>query len=153
MKTSKIVVCVLFCFVLPCVFQSTRVALNHLESVPEKLNLLEDFRVFGNSHSQAEQSEKRYDAYKEIMGTLQQHLADSKRKLEYFGDKKTGSDISAIQSTSCNCRANTSFMTSSLLSNSGSFTKSALCLDSNAAKKDATSVTLNGMKLQTGREK
>ncbi|XP_053140653.1 centrosomal protein of 128 kDa isoform X2 [Hemicordylus capensis] len=94
---------------------STRVALDHLESVPEKLNLLEDFRD--------------------------------------FGDKKTGADISSILSASSNWRANTSFMSSSLLSNSGSFTKSTFPLHLNKTKKDAISVTVNGMKLRTEKEK
>ncbi|XP_078239837.1 centrosomal protein of 128 kDa isoform X9 [Pogona vitticeps] len=119
---------------------STQVALHHLESVPEKLNLLEDFRDFGDSHRQTEITEERYSKYKEIMGSLQQHLNDSKRRLEDFRgriprytgsengrcmedlrwtDKKTRADISAIQSTSSNWRTNTGFMSSSMLSNSG----------------------------------
>ncbi|XP_061467871.1 centrosomal protein of 128 kDa isoform X6 [Rhineura floridana] len=132
---------------------STRVALDHLESVPEKLNLLEDFRNFEDSHNQTENIEERDSKYKEIMGSLQQHLEDSKRRLEDFRDKKNVADISSIQNASSSWRANTSFMSSSLLSNSGSFTKSTFPLDSNATKKGAISVTVNGMKLQTEREK
>ncbi|XP_062974006.1 centrosomal protein of 128 kDa [Elgaria multicarinata webbii] len=132
---------------------STRVALDHLESVPEKLNLLEDFRDFGDSHRQTEIVEERYSKYKEIMGSLQQHLDDSKRRLEDFKDKKTSADISAIQNASSNWRTNTSFMSSSLLSDSGSFTKSTSALDFNATKKDSVSMAVNGMKLRTEKEK
>ncbi|XP_066468219.1 centrosomal protein of 128 kDa isoform X2 [Tiliqua scincoides] len=128
---------------------STQVALNHLESVPEKLNLLEDFRDLGNFRSQMDILEERYSKYKEIMGSLHQDLEESKRRLEDFRDKKTGANISPICSASSNWRSNPSFMSSSLLSNSGSFTKSTLPLDLNAAKKDAISVTVNGMKHRT----
>ncbi|XP_032997660.1 centrosomal protein of 128 kDa isoform X2 [Lacerta agilis] len=132
---------------------STRVALDHLESVPEKLNLLEDFRDFGDSYNQTDNIGDRYSKYKEIMGSLHQHLEDSKRRLEDFRDKKTVADISAIQSTSSNWRTNTSFMSSSLLSNSGSLTKSTFLSDSNATKKGAISMTVNGTKLRTQEER
>ncbi|XP_042301786.1 centrosomal protein of 128 kDa isoform X5 [Sceloporus undulatus] len=132
---------------------STRVALDHLESVPEKLNFLEDSRDLGDSHNQTEIVAERCSKYKEIMGSLQQHLEESKRRLEDFRDKKTGADISAIQSASCNWRTNTSFMSSSLLSNSGSFTKSTIPLDLNTPRKGATSLTVNGVKLRTEKEK
>nr|XP_028574154.1 centrosomal protein of 128 kDa isoform X6 [Podarcis muralis] len=132
---------------------STRVALDHLESVPEKLNLLEDFRDFGDSYNQTNNIEDRYSKYKEIMGSLHQHLEDSKRRLEDFRDKKTVADISAIQSTSSNWRTNTSFMSSSMLSNSGSLTKSTFPSDSNATKKGAINMTVNGTKLRTQEER
>ncbi|XP_028574148.2 centrosomal protein of 128 kDa isoform X5 [Podarcis muralis] len=132
---------------------STRVALDHLESVPEKLNLLEDFRDFGDSYNQTDNIEDRYSKYKEIMGSLHQHLEDSKRRLEDFRDKKTVADISAIQSTSSNWRTNTSFMSSSMLSNSGSLTKSTFPSDSNATKKGAINMTVNGTKLRTQEER
>ncbi|EMP25531.1 hypothetical protein UY3_17394 [Chelonia mydas] len=59
-------------------------ALDHLESVPEKLSLLEDFRDFGESHRQREIIEERYTKYKEIVGSLQQQLEDSKRRIKNF---------------------------------------------------------------------
>ncbi|KAJ6661318.1 hypothetical protein lerEdw1_015456 [Lerista edwardsae] len=64
--------------------ESTQVALNHLESVPEKLNLLEDFRDFGDFRNQMDMIEERYSKYKEIVGSLHQHLEESKRRLEDF---------------------------------------------------------------------
>uniref|UniRef100_A0A803T8K5 Centrosomal protein 128 n=1 Tax=Anolis carolinensis TaxID=28377 RepID=A0A803T8K5_ANOCA len=126
---------------------STRVALDHLESVPDKLNFLEDSRELGSSHTQTEVIGERCSKYKEIVGSLQQHLEDSKRRLEDFRDKKSGADISAIQGSSSNWQTNTSFMSSSLLSNSGSFTKSTIPSDVDIPRKDATSMAVNGVKL------
>ncbi|XP_060117791.1 centrosomal protein of 128 kDa isoform X4 [Heteronotia binoei] len=132
---------------------STQVALDHVESVPEKLSLLEDFRSFGNSPDQTEISGERHAKYKEIMGSLHQHLEDSKRRLEDFSDKKTEADISAIHGASSKWRTSTNFMSSSLLSTSGLLTKSALPLGLNAAKTNPSSVTVNEMKPRTEQEK
>ncbi|NWR13459.1 CE128 protein, partial [Emberiza fucata] len=60
---------------------STRVALNHLESVPEKLSLLEECRDTG-SHCRREMIEERYMRYKDIVTSLQQQLEDSKQRAE-----------------------------------------------------------------------
>uniref|UniRef100_A0A8C3J5E4 Centrosomal protein 128 n=1 Tax=Calidris pygmaea TaxID=425635 RepID=A0A8C3J5E4_9CHAR len=64
--------------------QSTRVALDHLESVPEKLSLLEDFKDIGESHCRREMIEERYMKYKEIVSSLQQQLEDSKQRVQQF---------------------------------------------------------------------
>ncbi|NWR34055.1 CE128 protein, partial [Tachuris rubrigastra] len=58
---------------------STRAALDHLESVPEKLSLLEDWKDTG-SHCRMEMIEERYIKYKEIVSSLQQQLEDSKQR-------------------------------------------------------------------------
>ncbi|KFP22361.1 Centrosomal protein of 128 kDa, partial [Egretta garzetta] len=63
---------------------STRVALDHLESVPEKLNLLEDYKDIGDSHCRREMIEERYTKYKEIVSSLQQQLEDSKQRVQQF---------------------------------------------------------------------
>ncbi|XP_075007477.1 centrosomal protein of 128 kDa isoform X6 [Calonectris borealis] len=63
---------------------STRVALDHLESVPEKLSLLEDFKDIGESHCRREMIEERYTKYKEIVSSLQQQLEDSKQRVQQF---------------------------------------------------------------------
>ncbi|NWR71252.1 CE128 protein, partial [Centropus unirufus] len=63
---------------------STRIALDHLESVPEKLSLLEDLKDIGESHSQREMIEERYMKYKEIVSSLQKQLEDSKQKVQQF---------------------------------------------------------------------
>ncbi|NXF06520.1 CE128 protein, partial [Smithornis capensis] len=60
---------------------STRVALSHLESVPEKLSLLEDLKDTGDSHRR-EMIEERYTKYKEIVSSLQQQLEDSRQRVQ-----------------------------------------------------------------------
>ncbi|KAM3853237.1 centrosomal protein of 128 kDa isoform 1-T2 [Vipera latastei] len=132
---------------------STQLALEHLESAPEKLNVTEDSGDFGNSHSQKEIIEKRYIKYKELVGSLQQHLEDLKHKLESFQDKKSNTDFSAIQSIPSKWQSSSSFMTSSLLSKSESFTKSSVPSDLNSAKRDTKSRAVNRMKLLTEKEK
>uniref|UniRef100_A0A8C0ZH85 Centrosomal protein 128 n=1 Tax=Cyanistes caeruleus TaxID=156563 RepID=A0A8C0ZH85_CYACU len=62
-------------------YLSTRVALNHLESVPEKLSLLEDRKDTGESHFRMEMIEERYMKYKDIVSSLQQQLKDSKQRV------------------------------------------------------------------------
>ncbi|NXL43048.1 CE128 protein, partial [Podilymbus podiceps] len=60
---------------------NTRVALDHLESIPEKLSLLEDFKDTGPS-CRREMIEERYTKYKEIVSSLQQQLEDSKQRIQ-----------------------------------------------------------------------
>uniref|UniRef100_A0A9J8CWK1 Centrosomal protein 128 n=1 Tax=Cyprinus carpio carpio TaxID=630221 RepID=A0A9J8CWK1_CYPCA len=52
-------------------FMGTRLALDHLESVPEKLSLLENFKDLEESQRQREMVEQRYAKYKEIVDNLQ----------------------------------------------------------------------------------
>ncbi|NXG07551.1 CE128 protein, partial [Sakesphorus luctuosus] len=59
---------------------STRAALDHLESVPEKLSLLEDLKDTGESHCRRDMIEERYMKYKEIVTSLQEQLQDSKQR-------------------------------------------------------------------------
>uniref|UniRef100_A0A8C6V4X1 Centrosomal protein 128 n=1 Tax=Naja naja TaxID=35670 RepID=A0A8C6V4X1_NAJNA len=132
---------------------STQLALEHLESAPEKLNISGDCGDLGNSRSQKEIIEKRYNKYKELVGSLQQHLEYLKHKLESFQNKKTNTDVSATQSVPSNWQSSSSFMTSSLLSKSESFTKSSIPLDLNSALKDTNRRTVNRMKLLTEKEK
>ncbi|KFQ43149.1 Centrosomal protein of 128 kDa, partial [Nestor notabilis] len=62
----------------------TQVALDHLESVPEKLSLLEDFKDIGESPCRREMIEERYTKYKELVSSLQQQLEDSKQIVQQF---------------------------------------------------------------------
>ncbi|NWH58606.1 CE128 protein, partial [Geococcyx californianus] len=62
---------------------STRVALDHLESVPEKLSLLEDVKDMG-SHCRRDMIEERYTKYKEILSSLQKQLEVSKQRVQQF---------------------------------------------------------------------
>ncbi|NXS63587.1 CE128 protein, partial [Brachypteracias leptosomus] len=114
---------------------STRVALDHLESVPEKLSLLEDFKDAG-SHCRKEMIEERYTKYKEIVSFLQQQLDDSKQRAQQFevcrctpllfpdyfqsADVKMDAEISDIEVTapSSSWQTQNSFLRSSLLSDS-----------------------------------
>uniref|UniRef100_A0A7N5JTS5 Centrosomal protein 128 n=1 Tax=Ailuropoda melanoleuca TaxID=9646 RepID=A0A7N5JTS5_AILME len=63
---------------------STRVALNHLESVPEKLSLLEDFKDFRDSHSFSERIDGRYSKYRVHGESLQQRRDDTKYRVRGF---------------------------------------------------------------------
>ncbi|NWW03144.1 CE128 protein, partial [Oreocharis arfaki] len=103
---------------------STRVALDHLESVPEKLSLLEDCKDTG-SYCRRE-IEERYMKYKDIVTSLQQQLEDSKQRVGQVKvcrcvcDVKMDAGISDIEAAahSSSWRTQNSFLCSSLLSNS-----------------------------------
>ncbi|NXK87987.1 CE128 protein, partial [Formicarius rufipectus] len=97
---------------------STRAALDHLESVPEKLSLLEDLKDTGESHCRRDMIEERYMKYKEIVTSLQQQLKDSKE--EKVCDVKVDADISDIEVAphSSSWQAQNNFLCSSLLSDS-----------------------------------
>ncbi|NXH92663.1 CE128 protein, partial [Edolisoma coerulescens] len=101
---------------------STRVALDHLESVPEKLSLLEDCKDTG-SYCRREMIEERYMKYKDIVTSLQQQLEDSKQRVGQVKvcgctpGVKMDADIEAAAHSS-SWRTQNSFLCSSLLSNS-----------------------------------
>ncbi|NWT53656.1 CE128 protein, partial [Erythrocercus mccallii] len=107
---------------------STRVALNHLESVPEKLSLLEDCNDTAESRCQKEMIEERYMKYKDLVSSLQQQLEDSKQRVRQVKvcvctplcDVKRDAEISGIEvaAHSSSWRTQTSFLCSSLLSSS-----------------------------------
>ncbi|XP_041131323.1 centrosomal protein of 128 kDa-like [Polyodon spathula] len=101
---------------------STRLALDHLESVPEKLNLLEDFRDLENSQRQREMIEQRYAKYKEIIGTLQHQLEESKRRIQENRDVKmdTTSQSARLATLSSSIRGQNSFLSSSFLTDNSS---------------------------------
>ncbi|NXQ64339.1 CE128 protein, partial [Anthoscopus minutus] len=109
---------------------STRVALNHLESVPEKLSLLEDCKDTGVrkiSFDSQEMIEERYMKYKDIVSSLQQQLEDSKQRVGQVKvcmystfDVKMDAEISDIEvaAHSSSWRTQNSFLCSSPLSSS-----------------------------------
>ncbi|XP_075359480.1 centrosomal protein of 128 kDa isoform X2 [Mycteria americana] len=135
--------------------QSIRVALDHLESVPEKLSLLEDFKDTGESHCRREMIEERYTKYKEIVSSLQQQLEDSKQRVQQFTDVKMDAEISNIEvaAPSSSWRTQNSFLSSSLLSDSGSLMKRMAPFDTSATKEDSINVAVSEMKLQAERGK
>ncbi|NXY30194.1 CE128 protein, partial [Pomatorhinus ruficollis] len=102
---------------------STRVALNHLESVPEKLSLLEDCKDTA-SHCRREMIEERYLKYKDIVSSLQQQLEDSKQRVRQVKVRVCtpllNAEISDIEvaAHSSSCRTQNSVLCSSLLSSS-----------------------------------
>ncbi|XP_071665634.1 centrosomal protein of 128 kDa isoform X9 [Patagioenas fasciata] len=134
---------------------STRVALDHLESVPEKLSLLEDFKDIGESHCRREMIEERYAKYKEIVSSLKQQLEDSKQRAPKFKDVKMDAEISDIEvaAPSSSWPTQNSFLSSSLLSDSGSLMKRMVPFDTSATKEDSINVVGSDMKLQTEKGK
>ncbi|KGL79118.1 Centrosomal protein of 128 kDa, partial [Tinamus guttatus] len=97
---------------------STRVALDHLESLPGKLNLLEDFKDIGVR--KMEVIEEQYMKYKEIVSSLQRQLEVSKRRVQQLKDVKIDAEISDMQvaAPSSSWRTQSSFLSSTLLSDS-----------------------------------
>ncbi|XP_044127551.1 centrosomal protein of 128 kDa isoform X2 [Bufo gargarizans] len=102
--------------------QSTRMALDHLESVPEKLSLLDDMKDLNDSHLQREVMEERYAQYREIVGSLQQQLEDSKRRIQEYREEKLKADVQSarLSALSASIRGNSSFLSSSLRSDTNS---------------------------------
>ncbi|XP_016393966.1 centrosomal protein of 128 kDa-like [Sinocyclocheilus rhinocerous] len=96
---------------------STRLALDHLESVPEKLSLLENFKDLEESQKQREMVEQRYAKYKEIVGDLQRQLEESKRRIQEYRDEKLDAACRSLQLTG---------LTSSLLIQSNFLTGTTL---------------------------
>ncbi|XP_078516120.1 centrosomal protein of 128 kDa [Lissotriton helveticus] len=123
---------------------STRVALDHLESVPEKLSLLEDVKGLGESQQQREIIEERYSKYREIVSSLQQQLEDSKRRIQEYRAEKKNADAqsSRLGALSSSLRGQHSFLSSSLLSDSALSQKRVVPLDFD----DSLGVTINGSK-------
>ncbi|XP_027493433.1 centrosomal protein of 128 kDa isoform X3 [Corapipo altera] len=134
---------------------STRAALDHLESVPEKLSLLEDLKDTRESHCRREMIEERYMKYKEIVSSLQQQLEDSKQRDQQVKDVKMDAEISdtEVAPNSSSWQTQNNFLSSSLLSDSGSLTKRMVPFDTSATKEDSTNVAVSEMKLQAERGK
>uniref|UniRef100_A0A672IYP6 Centrosomal protein 128 n=1 Tax=Salarias fasciatus TaxID=181472 RepID=A0A672IYP6_SALFA len=62
--------------------QNTKAALDHLESIPEKQCLMENFRDLEESQQQRDMVEQRYSKYKEMVWDLQHQLDESKRRIQ-----------------------------------------------------------------------
>ncbi|MEE6494233.1 hypothetical protein FKM82_017068 [Ascaphus truei] len=126
--------------------RSTRMALDHLESVPEKLGLLEDIKDLSDSHQQREVIEERYAQYREIVGSLQQQLEDSKRRIQEYREEKTKADAHSTRLTamSSSLRGQNSFLTSSLHSDSGSPVKRILPLHFDGLGDNSLRVAMKG---------
>ncbi|CDQ82136.1 unnamed protein product [Oncorhynchus mykiss] len=96
---------------------STRLAVDHLESVPEKLCLLDNFKDLEESQRQKEVVEQRYIKYKEIVGVLQHQLDESKRQIQECRDDRLDATTQSIRLTalSSSIRGPSALLTSSML--------------------------------------
>ncbi|XP_074248997.1 centrosomal protein of 128 kDa isoform X2 [Saimiri boliviensis] len=120
--------------------QSTRVALDHLESVPEKLSLLEDFKDFRDSCSSSERIDGRYSKYSVRRNALQHHRDDTKYRTKSFKDDRIfpeGSHAHGLDHSS-SWQDHSRFLSSPRFSYLNSFTKRTVAPDSASIKEDAT---------------
>ncbi|XP_038824470.1 centrosomal protein of 128 kDa-like isoform X1 [Salvelinus namaycush] len=101
---------------------STRLAVDHLESVPEKLCLLDNFKDLEESQRQKELVEQRYIKYKEIVGVLQHQLDESKRQIQECRDDRLDATTQSIRLTSLSSsiRGPSALLTSSMLTDTTS---------------------------------
>ncbi|CAN9507647.1 unnamed protein product [Ophioblennius macclurei] len=67
---------------------NTKAALDHLEAIPEKQCLMENFRDLEEYQQQREMMEQRYSKHKEIVWDLQHQLDESKRRIQEYKDEK-----------------------------------------------------------------
>ncbi|XP_034497985.1 centrosomal protein of 128 kDa isoform X2 [Ailuropoda melanoleuca] len=125
---------------------STRVALNHLESVPEKLSLLEDFKDFRDSHSFSERIDGRYSKYRVHGESLQQRRDDTKYRVRGFRDDRifTESPLAHGLEHSFSWHDHSHFLSSPRFSHLNSFTKRTVTPDSPSIKEDAASSPMDG---------
>ncbi|XP_060243970.1 centrosomal protein of 128 kDa isoform X2 [Meriones unguiculatus] len=136
--------------------QSTRVALDHLESVPEKLSLLEDFKDFRDSSSLPEKTDVRYSKYR-IQSDFQQCGDDTKYRIKNFKDDRPIFESShALVLDHASAWQNRSyFLSSPRFSHFNSlpaFTKKTISPDPASIKEDATSLPVNGTNPQSKKE-
>ncbi|XP_035278334.1 centrosomal protein of 128 kDa-like isoform X2 [Anguilla anguilla] len=127
---------------------STRLALDHLESVPEKLSLLENFKDLEESQRQREVVEERYARYKDIVGDLQHQLEESKRRIQDSRDEKMDAASRSIRlaALSSSIRGQGNFLSSSLLSDSASPHKRFASPELDSSLLEDQSLSLNGIK-------
>ncbi|XP_031728653.1 centrosomal protein of 128 kDa isoform X2 [Anarrhichthys ocellatus] len=97
---------------------NTRVALDHLDSIPEKQCLMENFKDLEESQQQREMVEQRYTKYKEIVWDLQHQLDESKRRIQEYRDEKLDSTSRSLRlaAVSSSVREPSMFLSSSLRS-------------------------------------
>ncbi|XP_056284931.1 centrosomal protein of 128 kDa-like [Pseudoliparis swirei] len=67
---------------------NTRVALDHLDSIPEKQCLMKNFQDLEESQQQRAALEQRHSRYQEIVWDLQHQLDESKRRIQEHRDEK-----------------------------------------------------------------
>ncbi|XP_029983691.1 centrosomal protein of 128 kDa [Sphaeramia orbicularis] len=97
---------------------NTRLALDHLESIPEKQCLMENFKDLEESQRQRELVEQRYTKYKEIVWDLQHQLDESKRRIQEYRDEKLDATSRSLRlaALSSSIKGPNTFLNSSLRS-------------------------------------
>ncbi|XP_023384599.1 centrosomal protein of 128 kDa isoform X5 [Pteropus vampyrus] len=133
---------------------STRVALDHLESVPEKLSLLEDFKDLRDSHSFSERIDGRYSKYRVSGECLQQRRGDFKSRIKNFKDDRPFGESShayGLDHSSSSWQDHSRFLSSPRFSHLNSFTKRTVTPDSSLIKEDAAGLPMEAS-LQSKKE-
>ncbi|XP_004739188.1 centrosomal protein of 128 kDa isoform X3 [Mustela putorius furo] len=132
---------------------STRVALDHLESVPEKLSLLEDFKDLRDSRSFSERIDGRYSRYSIHRESLQR-CDDTKYRVRGFKDDRIFPESSLAHGleNSFSWHDRSRFLSSPRLSHLNPFTKRTVTPDSPSIKEDATSLPMDGTSPQSKKE-
>ncbi|XP_026976018.1 centrosomal protein of 128 kDa isoform X2 [Sagmatias obliquidens] len=133
---------------------STRVALDHLESVPEKLSLLEDFKGFRGSRSLSDRIDGTYSKYGVHRESLQQRLDDTKYRIPSFKDDRNfaeGSHAHGLDQSS-SWQDHSCFLSSPQFSHLHSFIQRTVAPDSPSIKEDATSLLMDGTSPQSKKE-
>ncbi|XP_047397452.1 centrosomal protein of 128 kDa isoform X2 [Sciurus carolinensis] len=133
---------------------STRVALDHLESVPEKLSLLEGFKDFRDSRSSCERIDGRYSKFRVHRDSLQRRQDDTKYRMKPFKDDRTFAEDSHAHGLvhSSSWQDHSHFLSSPRFSHLNQFTKRTVAPDSALMKEDATSLPMNGTSSQSKKE-
>ncbi|KAM5339516.1 centrosomal protein of 128 kDa isoform 3-T4 [Glossophaga mutica] len=134
---------------------STRVALDHLESVPEKLSLLEDFKGLRDSHSLSERIDGRYSKYRVHRESLQQHRDDPKYRIRSFKDNQTFADSSHAHHAldhSSSWQDRSHFLSSPRFPHFNSFTTRISAPNSPSIKEDVTRLPMDGTSLRSQKE-
>ncbi|XP_076979335.1 centrosomal protein of 128 kDa isoform X2 [Tamandua tetradactyla] len=132
---------------------STQAALDHLESVPEKLSLL-DFKDFRDSRGSSERTDGRYSKYKGHRDSLQLHRDDTKYRVKSFKDDGIIAEDSFAHGLyhSSSWHDHNNFLSSPRFSHLNSLTKRTVPPDSASVKEDATSLTMNRRSPQSKKE-
>ncbi|KAM9354773.1 centrosomal protein of 128 kDa [Pholidichthys leucotaenia] len=115
---------------------NTRAALDHLESIPEKCCLMDNFKDLEDSQQQREMMEQHYSRFKEIVWDLQHQLDESKRRIQEYRDEKLDATSRSLRLTAL----------SSSIKGSGIFRSSSLRSDTLSPHKSLTTSDLDDSK-------
>ncbi|XP_004610350.2 centrosomal protein of 128 kDa [Sorex araneus] len=133
---------------------STRVALDHLESVPEKLSLLEDFKDFRDSSSLSERTDGRYTKYRVPRQSFQLQQDDTKYRCKNFKVDRSFTESSLTRGLdhSPTWQGHSRFLSSPQFSLLNSFTQRTVYPDPPSIKEDAIHLPMDGASSQSKKE-